>query len=130
MVVDRDTLSTRKYWVLSFYDELVKECLTIGYPKKECNWNEHGSGIAFPAVFLVLSLLLVLFPDGRLPSRKWSVAALTAIIGSVLLTLWWTTQPGSLYLYPSIDNPFGIGGRSRDVVEVGAGSAGWLFGSA
>jgi hypothetical protein len=74
---------------------------------------------------LVLSLVLVLFPDGRLPSRKWSVAALTAIIGSVLLTLWWTTQPGPLYLYPSIENPFGIGGRTRDVVEVG-GRVGWV----
>jgi hypothetical protein len=74
---------------------------------------------------LVLSLLLLLFPDGRLTSRKWSVAALTALIGSVLLTLWWTTQPGPLYLYPSIDNPFGIGGHTRDVVEVG-GRLGWF----
>jgi hypothetical protein len=124
-LADRDALSTRKYWVLQFYDESVKECLALGYSKKECNWNEHGSGIAFPAMFLVLSLLLLLFPDGRLPSRKWSVAALTAIIGSVLLTLWWTTQPGPLYLYPSIENPFGIGGRTRDVVEVG-GRVGWV----
>jgi hypothetical protein len=129
-LADRDTLSTSKYWGLSvrnkwsndtpyLYDESVKGCLAIGHPKKFCTWNEHGSGIAFPAMFLSLSLLLLLFPDGRLPSRKWSVAALTAIIGSVLLTLWWTTQPGPLYLYPSIENPFGIGGHTRDVVEVG-----------
>jgi hypothetical protein len=50
---------------------------------------------------------------------------LTAIIGSVLLTLSWTTQPGPLYLYPSIENPFGIGGHTRDVVEVG-GRVGWV----
>jgi hypothetical protein len=81
-------------------------------------------------MFLVLSLLLLLFPDGRLPSRKWSIAALTAIIGSVVLTLWWTTQPGPLYLYPSIDNPFGIGGAPGTSWRWGAGSAGWLFGSA
>ena len=129
-LADRDTLSTGKYWGLSvrnkwgndtpyLYDESVKGCLAIGHPKKFCTWNEHGSGIALPAMFLSLSLLLLLFPDGRLPSRKWSVAALTAIIGSVLLTLWWTTQPGPLYLYPSIENPFGIGGHTRDVVEVG-----------
>jgi hypothetical protein len=137
-LADRDTLSTRKNWVVSWrnkwgnespliYDEpiSVKECLAIGLPKKECNWNEHGSGIAFPAMFLVLSLLLLLFPDGRLPSRKWSVLALAALFGSVLLTLWWTTQPGPLYLYPSIDNPFGIGGHTRDVVEVG-GRVGWV----
>jgi hypothetical protein len=124
-LADRDTLSTRKFWILSIWDETVKECIAIGDSKKFCNWNEHGSGIAFPAMMLVLSLLLLLFPDGRLPSRKWSVAALTALIGSVLLTLWWTTQPGPLYLYPSIENPFGIGGRTGDVVEVG-GRVGWV----
>jgi hypothetical protein len=123
-LADRDTLSTSKFW-LTAWDESVKECIAIGDPKKFCNWNEHGSGIALPAMFLVLSLLLLLFPDGRLPSRKWSVAALTAILGSVLLTLWWTTQPGPLYLYPSIENPFGIGGHTRDVVEVG-GRVGWV----
>jgi hypothetical protein len=78
-------------------------------------------------MFLVLSLLLLLFPDGRLTSRKWSIAAFTALIGSVLLTLWWTTQPGSLFLYPSIDNPFGIEGHLRDVIEVG-GRVGWMVG--
>jgi hypothetical protein len=50
---------------------------------------------------------------------------LTALIGSVLLTLWWTTQPGPLYLYPSIDNPFGIEGHLKDVVELG-GRLGWF----
>ena len=129
-LADRDTLSTGKWWVLTAWDESVKECIAIGDSKKFCNWNEHGSGIAFPAMVLVLSLLLLLFPDGRLTSRKLSVAALTALIGSVLLTLWWTTQPGPLYLYPSIDNPFGIGGTPGTSWMCGAGSAGSLFGSA
>jgi hypothetical protein len=110
---------------LRTFEESVKECLAIGDPKKFCQWNDHSSGIALPAMGLVLSLLLLLFPNGRLPSRKWSIAALSALIGSVLLTLWWTTQPGPLYLYPSIDNPFGIAGHARDVVEVG-GRVGWV----
>jgi len=42
-----------------------------------------------------------------------------------VLTLWWTTQPGPLYLYPSIENPFGIEGHLRDDVEVG-GRLGWF----
>ena len=58
---------------------------------------------------------------------EWSVAAFTAPIGSVVLTLWWTTQPGPLFLYPSIDNPFGIEGHTRDVVELG-GRVGWVIG--
>ena len=80
-------------------------------------------------MLVVLTLLLLLFPDGRLPSRKWSVAALTALMGSVLVTLWWTTEPGPLFFYPSIDNPFGIEGDIRHVVE-GWGEVGWLVGRA
>jgi hypothetical protein len=123
-LADRDTLSTSKTWFSTVLYESVKECIAYSDLKRFCNWNEHSSGIALPAMTLVLSLLLLLFPDGRLQSRKWSVAALTAIIGSVVLTLWWTTQPGSLYLYPSIENPFGLGGHTRDVLEVG-GRLGW-----
>jgi hypothetical protein len=118
-LADRDTLSTRT--TAASFRGWCRACLYEGLR----SWKEHSSGIALPLMMLVLSLLLLLFPDGRLTSRKWSVAALTALIGSVLLTLWWTTQPGPLYLYPSIDNPFGIGGHTRDVVEVG-GRLGWF----
>src|SRR3712207_6685659 len=119
-LADRDTLSTR-----TNAESFPGICRMCGVPEGLRNWKEHSSGIALPAMFLVLSLLLLLFPDGRLTSRKWSVAALTALIGSVVLTLWWTTQPGPLYLYPSIENPFGIGGHLRDDVEVG-GRLGWF----
>jgi hypothetical protein len=118
-LADRDTLSTRT--PAASFKGWCRACLYEGLR----SWKEHSSGIALPAMFLVLSLLLLLFPDGRLTSRKWSVAALTALIGSVLLTLWWTTQPGPLYLYPSIDNPFAIEGHLKDVVEVG-GRLGWF----
>jgi hypothetical protein len=124
-LADRDTLSTRTS--AASLRGWCRACLQErGVPEGLRFWKEHSSGIALPAMFLVLSLLLLLFPDGRLTSRKWSVAALTALIGSVLLTLWWTTQPGPLYLYPSIDNPFGIEGHLKDVVELG-GRVGWFI---
>jgi hypothetical protein len=125
-LADRATLSTRNYAArFSEISEFCRACLQEGVPEGLRYWKEHSSGIALPAMFLVLSLLLLLFPDGRLTSRKWSVAALMALIGSVLLTLWWTTQPGPLYLYPSIENPFGIEEHTRDIVEVW-GRLGWI----
>jgi hypothetical protein len=90
-------------------------------------WREYSSGIALPAMLVVLTWLVLLFPTGRLTSRIWLVAGLGALIGSVLITLWWTTEPGPMYFYPSIDNPFGIEGHTRDVVE-GWGKLGWWVG--
>ena len=90
-------------------------------------WREYSSGIALPAMLVVLTWLVLLFPTGRLTSRIWLVAGLGALIGSVLITLWWTTEPGPMYFYPSIDNPFGIEGHTRDGVE-GWGKLGWWVG--
>jgi len=90
-------------------------------------WAEYSSGVALPAMLVVLSWLMLLFPTGRLPSRNWLVAGLGALIGSVLITLWWTTEPGPLFFYPSIDNPFGIEDHTGHVVE-GWGRLGWFVG--
>jgi signal transduction histidine kinase len=120
-LADRDILSTAPYYLGQRLPEGA-----CSATKEICEWWELSSGVALPAMLVVLTLLLLLFPDGRLPSRKWSVAALTALIGSVLVTLWWTTEPGPLFFYPSIDNPFGIKGDIRHVVE-GWGKVGWLI---
>ncbi len=121
-LADRDILSTAPYYLGQRLPEGA-----CSATKEICEWWERSSGIALPAMVVVLTLLLLLFPDGRLPSRKWSVAALTALIGSALVTLWWTTEPGPLFFYPSIDNPFGIKGDIRHLVE-GWGKVGWLVG--
>jgi signal transduction histidine kinase len=54
------------------------------------------------AIFVPVTLGLLLFPDGRLPSRKWRVVRLLAtfsILGSALASAWtwrpWTTAPPS-----------------------------------
>ena len=127
-LADRDILSSAPYYLGQRLPEgacSASNCLREAYPEAE--WWERSSGIALPAMLVVLTLLLLLFPDGRLPSRNWSIAALTALIGSVLVTLWWTTEPGPLFFYPSIDNPFGIKGDIRHLVE-GWGKVGWFVG--
>ena len=66
-----------------------------------------GAGIVslwLPAVFLVLTLGLLLFPDGRPPSAKWrwvargEIAAVAlATLGNILLFHPWTTAPINTY---------------------------------
>ena len=69
-------------------------------------------------VFPSAALLVLLFPDGRLLSRGWWAVVWMAVAGGALWTLWWATWAQSNYFYPSIDNPFGIGGALGDAITV------------
>ncbi len=77
-------------------------------------WISHW--VAFPTVLLAAVLLFLLFPDGRLPSRRWWLVAWVAAVGSVLFSLGAALAPGELASYPSVVNPFGIGGVIGGVV--------------
>jgi signal transduction histidine kinase len=74
----------------------------------------------------LLGLSLLLFPDGRLPSRRWRPALWSFLVGMVLLVLAGTLRPGR-YAEPfaQVSNPFGLAGArgAMDAVDV----AGWLF---
>jgi hypothetical protein len=72
--------------------------------------------IAFPAFLLGAVLLFLLFPDGRLLTRRWRFVVWVAIIASVLFALGTALTPGKLAGTPSIVNPFGIGGVIGGVV--------------
>jgi hypothetical protein len=49
----------------------------------------------FPIVFLALVLVILLFPDGRLPSRSWRAVPWAAAGGSVLWILMYVTARNS-----------------------------------
>jgi len=74
----------------------------------------------------LLGLSLLLFPDGRLPSRRWRPALTTLLLGMALLVVAGTLRPGP-YAEPfaAVSNPFGLAGahRAMDAVDL----AGWLF---
>ncbi|WP_214318740.1 sensor histidine kinase [Nonomuraea sediminis] len=46
-----------------------------------------------PAYLLVPTVFLMLFPDGRLPSRRWRPAMAAAFVGVALATLDWALRP-------------------------------------
>jgi hypothetical protein len=69
-----------------------------------------------PFVLVPPTFLLLLFPDGRLPSRRWRPVAWLAVVGiaGVLATSW--VAPGPLADFPEVQNPSGIDGPNVDVL--------------
>jgi signal transduction histidine kinase len=74
----------------------------------------------------LLGLSLLLFPDGRLPSRRWRPALMSLVVGMALLVLAGTLRPGP-YAEPfaQVSNPFGLAGAraAMDAADI----AGWLL---
>jgi signal transduction histidine kinase len=62
-------------------------------------------GLILAGVFVML-----LFPDGHLPSRRWQLVAWTAVCGAVLTALYDAFLPGSVSHYTYVENPFGFQG--------------------
>ncbi len=58
-----------------------------------------------------MALLFLLFPDGRLPSRRWRPVAWLAALGLVLAFAASALAPGSMGNAASVPNPFGLEGQ-------------------
>src|SRR5215217_4857226 len=66
--------------------------------------------VAFSGLILAGVFLMLLFPDGRLPSRRWRIVAWAAVLGAALTALTDALTPGPLDTHPYVDNPFTIVG--------------------
>src|SRR3712207_3736367 len=64
-----------------------------------------------PPVGLLGIYLILLFPDGRLPSRRWRPLAWLAGAVMVLASLGIIFAPGPLEGHPGVRNPFGLEGH-------------------
>jgi hypothetical protein len=82
-------------------------------------WYGDVSWIA--VILPAASFLLLLFPDGRLPSPRWRPVAWCAGVGIVLLFLVDSSSPGPLEDYPKVSNPYGVESPASE--PVGALSA-------
>ena len=63
-----------------------------------------------PPVGLLGIYLILLFPDGKLPSRKWRPLAWFSGAVMVLASVALTLSPGPLPDHPGVRNPFGLEG--------------------
>jgi hypothetical protein len=74
-----------------------------------------------PAVFLIATFLVLLFPDGRLPSRRWRVVAWLAAAALVSASLSEAFSPGRLEeARANVTNPLAIESASTTLEVLGA----------
>lgn len=70
-------------------------------------WFSTLVGFANPTLGVFLMLL---FPEGRLPSRQWRIVVWAALLGAALAALADAFTPGQLRTHFYVDNPFGVVG--------------------
>lgn len=74
-------------------------------------------------LFILVSLLFMLFPDGRLPSSRWRLLIVAEAALGIVVLIWAASSPGPLAYYPQFDNPFG-----RPELAIGAiGTAAYML---
>jgi hypothetical protein len=66
----------------------------------------------------LMTALLLLFPDGKLPSRRWWPAGALTALALGTLTVGYALEPGALDSYPRADNPLGASGALGDAVNL------------
>src|SRR5215211_369137 len=81
-------------------------------------WFSSWSWI--PLLFVPTSFLLLLFPDGRLPSPRWRPVAWCAGLGITGSVLFYALDAGPLEDFPQIVNPYGVDSPVVGIVGVAA----------
>jgi hypothetical protein len=71
-----------------------------------------------PGFMPLLTLLLLLFPNGRPPTRRWWALGWLAVLAMVMLILGYAFAPGPLEDYPRVDNPAGVEGGAGELFEL------------
>ena len=69
-------------------------------------------------VYVPTSFLLLLFPDGRLPSPRWRPVAWCAALGLIGFLAGYVLTPGPLEDFPQIVNPYGVDSPILEAVAV------------
>jgi hypothetical protein len=96
---------TRRF-TTAYADHAFLETLALPWGEFAA-WFSTWIGFAGPtlAVFLML-----LFPGGRLPSRRWRIVVWLTVLGAAMSTLGFAFMPSSLLTHSDVANPFAIVG--------------------
>lgn len=83
-------------------------------------------------IYVPTSFVLLLFPDGRLPSLRWRPVAWAAALGTAGGVVGFALEAGPLGDFPQIVNPYGVDGSFVGIVGVAGGivAAGAMVASA
>ena len=107
------------------------QALTTGYAEY---WLASGSGSRslgetaawfstwswIPVVAVPTSFLLLLFPDGSLPSPRWRPIAWCAGLGITGFVVGYALEAGPLEEFPQIVNPYGVDSPLLGIVAIAA----------
>ena len=74
-----------------------------------------GNWIPWPAL-AAFALLLLLFPDGQLPSPRWRPVAWAMVAWCAVIMVFLALYPG-LISTPELDNPFGLSGDAGEAMR-------------
>jgi signal transduction histidine kinase len=100
-------LYAARHFTLAYADYVV--IMDSALPGEQyAAWFSNLAG--FSGLILAGAFVMLLFPDGHLPSRGWQLVAWTAVLGAVLTALYDAFLPGSVSSYTYVENPFGFQG--------------------
>lgn len=105
------------FWMKGMSDGVVYASLVPGAePAAWAAWL--SAWVYVPAVGMLGTFVLLLYPDGRLPSRRWRAVVVLAIAAMTLTIVGSALAPGPLESFPIINNPYAAPAWLAPVVEV------------
>ncbi len=76
------------------------------------------SSAVVPVTVALIGLLMMILPDGHLPSRRWRRGVWVTIAGLVLLVLGTALDPSGLVWFPTLPNPIPVPSAAKTAVDV------------
>jgi MFS family permease len=114
-------------WILCAFSAFTGlTAVAAGYAEIAPAHATHGAGQiaawfadwAYVSFFALAILVLLVFPDGHLPSRRWRAAAWCGALGPLAFAGGSAFAPGRLHDYPRVRNPLGVGGALPTILGV------------